>query len=242
MAAGAPALTTQGADHLEAPLVALDGGLDINDVPIRLTPVFQEISLPPGQSGLSTMRLSLLLRGQLDGATGPGEQRLDYRDDSYSQRLGWKEIIARPGGGISLVDSTVPQQDRSDQLRSYPKNLLDSPSDDTEARATFVLAALGVVGGLVPSVSALVILLAAISWHRVRFGLLPILAFSGVMAVVLTGIGLPLVYTRRLLEHIPLKNPLVVGLARLLPLGAALIVLLSGMAITVRAMFQVGVL
>ena len=86
------------------------------------------------------------------------------------------------------------------------------------------------------------ILLAAISWHRVRFGLLPILAFSGGMAVVLTGIGLLLVYTRRLLEHIPLKNPLVVGLARLLPLGAALIVLLSGMAITVRAMFQVGVL
>ncbi len=235
-------MTAQGADHLDAPLVALARRLDINDVPIRLTPVFQEISLPPGQGGLSTMRLSLLLRGQLDGATGPGEQRLDYRDDNYSQRLGWKEIIVRPGGGISLVDSTVPQQDRGDQLRSYPKDLLDSPSDDTEARATFVLAALGVVGGLVPSVSALVILLAAISWHRVRFGLLPILAFSGVMAVVLTGIGLPLVYTRRLLEHIPLKNPLVVGLARLLPLGAALIVLLSGMAITVRAMFQVGVL
>ena len=140
MAAGAPALTTQGADHLDAPIVALDWRMDINDVPIRLTPVFQEISLPPGQGGLSTMRLSLLLRGQLDGATGPGEQRLDYRDDNYSQRLGWKDIFVRPGGGISLVDSTVPQQDRNDQLRSYPKDLLDSPSDDTEGRATFVLA------------------------------------------------------------------------------------------------------
>ena len=104
------------------------------------------------------------------------------------------------------------------------------------------LAALGVVGGLVPSVSALVILLAAISLHRVGFGLLLILAFSGGMAAVLTGIGLLLVYTRRLLEQIPLKNPLVVGLVRLLPLGAALIVLVSGMAITVRALFQVGVL
>lgn len=78
--------------------------------------------------------------------------------------------------------------------------------------------------------------------HRVGFGLLLILAFSGGMAVVLTGIGLLLVYTRRLLENIPLKNPLLAGLGRLLPLGAGLIVLISGIAITVRAMLQVGVL
>ncbi len=69
-----------------------------------------------------------------------------------------------------------------------------------------------------------------------------ILAFSGGMAVVLAGIGLLLVYARRLLEQVPLKNPLLSGLARLLPLGAALIVLISGIGITVRAMFQVGVL
>ena len=104
------------------------------------------------------------------------------------------------------------------------------------------LAALGVVGGLVPSVSALVILLAAISLHRVGFGLLLILAFSGGMALVLTGIGLLLVYTRKVMERIPLRNPWVAGLARLLPLGAALIVLVSGLAITLRALFQVGVL
>ena len=443
--------------------------LSVNGEVILLDSVAHELSFPPGQGGLSTMRLSLLLRGQLQGATGPGEQRLDYRDDNYSQRLGWKEIVVRPGGGVSLVDSTVPQQDRSNELRSYPMDLLDSPSDDTEARATFVLAgvgmaderepgpreiqpvfegpsfitslvtaqeltlpvivlalvvalglgavhalspghgktimaaylvgtrgtaihamflgltvtishtlgvlglglltlyashlvtperlypwlglvsggtviaiglwlligrmrdgqrvgsshhhqtpgylsahneagyneakgdwprlarfrkmlrrfaaskiihghthepdhhhpyqhnqdhaqdhrtdtgknlkltwkslaALGVVGGLVPSVSALVILLAAILLHRVGFGLLLILAFSGGMAVVLTGIGLLLVYTRRLLERVRLKNPLVAGLRRLLPLAAALIVLISGLAITVRAMFQVGVL
>ena len=32
VAVGVPALTTQGADHLDAPLVTLDGRLDINDV------------------------------------------------------------------------------------------------------------------------------------------------------------------------------------------------------------------
>ncbi len=108
--------------------------LTVNGEAILLDPVAHKLSFPPGQGGLSTMRLSLLLSGQLEGATGPAPQRLYYRDDNYSQRLGWKEIIVRPGGGVSLVDSTVPQQDRSDELRSYPKDLLDSPSNDTEAR------------------------------------------------------------------------------------------------------------
>ena len=56
------------------------------------------------------------------------------------------------------------------------------------------LTALGVVGGLVPSVAALVILLAAISLHRIGFGLALILAFSVGMATVLAGLDLLLVY------------------------------------------------
>ncbi len=62
--------------------------LSVNGEAILLDPVSQELSFPPGQGGLSTMRLSLLLRGQMEGATGPGPQRLCYRDDNYSQRLG----------------------------------------------------------------------------------------------------------------------------------------------------------
>ena len=103
-------------------------------------------------------------------------------------------------------------------------------------------AALGAVGGLIPSVSALVILLAAISLHRVGFGLLLILAFSGGMAAVLAGIGLLLVYTRKIMERIPAKNPPVAGLLGILPTAATLIVLASGVVITVRALSQVGLL
>ena len=62
--------------------------LSVNGEAILLDPVSQELSFPPGQGGLSTMRLSLLFHGQMEGATGPGPQRLYYRDDNYSQRLG----------------------------------------------------------------------------------------------------------------------------------------------------------
>jgi len=60
------------------------------------------------------------------------------------------------------------------------------------------LLALGISGGLLPCPSALVVLLSAIALHRVAFGMLLIVAFSIGLAGVLTGIGLLLVYARRL--------------------------------------------
>ena len=56
------------------------------------------------------------------------------------------------------------------------------------------ILALAVGGGLVPCPSALVLLLTAISLQRVGVGLVLLVAFSAGMAVVLTGIGLGVVY------------------------------------------------
>ena len=104
------------------------------------------------------------------------------------------------------------------------------------------LTALGVVGGLVPSVAALVILLAAISLHRIGFGLALILAFSLGMATVLAGLGLLLVYARKLIENFQFQNTVISSFTRVLPLGTALVVLLSGLVVTIRAGFQIGFL
>jgi ABC-type nickel/cobalt efflux system permease component RcnA len=102
------------------------------------------------------------------------------------------------------------------------------------------LIALGVVGGLVPSASALVILLAAISLHRFGFGLLPILAFSAGMAAVLAGVGLVLVYAGRAVEQVGFQHQWVAGLASRVPLLTALVVLVSGLVLAVRAALQIG--
>ena len=52
------------------------------------------------------------------------------------------------------------------------------------------LVAVGISGGLIPCPTALVVLLAAISLHRVAFGLVLIVAFSVGLAAVVSGIGL----------------------------------------------------
>jgi nickel/cobalt transporter (NicO) family protein len=100
------------------------------------------------------------------------------------------------------------------------------------------LLALGISGGLLPCPSALVVLLSAIALHRVAFGMLLIVAFSLGLASVLTGIGLALVYARRLFDNFPSDGRLL----RSLPVASAAFVTLAGLAIIVGALGQAGVL
>jgi nickel/cobalt transporter (NicO) family protein len=100
--------------------------------------------------------------------------------------------------------------------------------DSLSARS---LVAVGVSGGLLPCPSALVVLLAAISLHRVAFGLVLIVAFSLGLALTITGIGLVAVYAKRAFGRMSMEG----GLIRLLPAVSALVILVAGVLMTVRA-------
>jgi nickel/cobalt exporter len=76
---------------------------------------------PVGAGGLHTTRLEVLLRGPEIG----GSTAIAYRDTNYSDRIGWKEIVVGENA-----------RSASDELRVYPKNLLQSPLDVTSVRAT----------------------------------------------------------------------------------------------------------
>ena len=96
------------------------------------------------------------------------------------------------------------------------------------------LLAVGVSGGLLPCPSALVVLLAAISLHRVAFGLVLIVAFSLGLALTITGIGWS-----------PCSPSASSGACawtarsiRLLPAVSALVILVAGALMTARAIPQ----
>jgi nickel/cobalt exporter len=97
------------------------------------------------------------------------------------------------------------------------------------------LLAVGVSGGLLPCPSALVVLLAAISLHRIGFGLLLIVAFSAGLALTITGIGLVAVLARSAFKRLSFEGR---GLS-LLPAVSALVILAAGVAMTVHALPQV---
>jgi ABC-type nickel/cobalt efflux system permease component RcnA len=93
------------------------------------------------------------------------------------------------------------------------------------------LLAVGVSGGLLPCPSALVVLLAAISLHRIGFGLLLIVAFSAGLALTITGIGLVAVLARSTLGRLSFEGRAL----SLLPALSALVIVVAGVGMTVRA-------
>jgi nickel/cobalt transporter (NicO) family protein len=99
------------------------------------------------------------------------------------------------------------------------------------------LVAVGISGGLLPCPSALVVLLAAISLHRVAFGLLLIVAFSFGLALTITGIGLLALFAKRAFGRFDLNG----GLIRFLPAVSALVIVVAGLAMTVRAIPELHV-
>jgi nickel/cobalt transporter (NicO) family protein len=105
-----------------------------------------------------------------------------------------------------------------------------------EAPTRRSLVAVGITGGLLPCPSALVVLLAAISLHRVAFGMLLIVAFSGGLALSITGIGLVAVFAKQVFKRASFEGRLV----RLLPAASALVILAAGLVMTVRALPKVS--
>jgi nickel/cobalt exporter len=124
--------------------IAAGAHLSVDGKPARLAPVRHALAFPPGQAGLRTTRLEVLL----SGPRLHGRPFVVYRDDNYAGRIGWKEIVVRGGAGAHLLSSSAPSKSISDRLRAYPKNLLQSPLDVTEARAQL---SPGATGGPPPS-------------------------------------------------------------------------------------------
>ena len=98
-------------------------------------------------------------------------------------------------------------------------------------RSLFVL---GLAGGLIPSTSALLILLGSIAAGRPEFGFVLVLAFGLGMAAVMTGIGLAMVFARGRLDGASLGRTL--GRVReTIPLAAAVLVFGFGLYLTAQA-------
>jgi len=94
------------------------------------------------------------------------------------------------------------------------------------------LVALGISGGIIPCPAALVVLLTALSMHRVGFGLVLIVAFSAGLAAVLVAIGVLMVYAGRLMTRFRDDSP---WISRWLPLTSSAVMTLMGLGIAAQA-------
>jgi len=132
---------SERASYLAKQIPVLLSGLHlaVNGRPVALEPVAKMLSFPEGQGGLLTLRIQLDLATAIGNAAQP--IAIDYRDDNFAERIGWREIVICAGAGVTLKDASVPAQDQSDELHTYPQDMLSSPLNVREAHASATLGA-----------------------------------------------------------------------------------------------------
>ena len=91
------------------------------------------------------------------------------------------------------------------------------------------LTAIALAGGILPSPSALLVLLASVAIHRVAYGLVLIAAFSLGLASALVAVGILALRTRDALAH-----RLSTRLGRLVPVASAAVIAMLGLLLTLN--------
>jgi ABC-type nickel/cobalt efflux system permease component RcnA len=124
----------ESASYLTRKATELSRGLSvlINKQPAQLEVLSKDIIITSEPLFLPTLRIELELRTPLLTASSPIE--ITYEDNNYSQRLGWKEIIAKAGSRMEIRESNVPEADVSNALKAYPEEMLNNPPDVQNAR------------------------------------------------------------------------------------------------------------
>jgi ABC-type nickel/cobalt efflux system permease component RcnA len=113
----------------------------LNDQHIAWQLEEHELEFPPGQADLPTLRLTARFVIQLPAEMQTGHA--EYFDDNFADRLGWQEVIVQALPGAELLESSVPDQDLSQELRQYPEELLQSPANVNGAKFRFTTATAG---------------------------------------------------------------------------------------------------
>ncbi len=120
------------------PLLVQNLSLTINNQAMAVNPQSWTIDFPPGQGGLPTMRLELTATAVLPQTDQIWQ--LNYTDNNYPERLGWQETVVTAVDSLNILESSVPTQDESNQLRRYPDDLLQSPLAVNQAQVQFAPA------------------------------------------------------------------------------------------------------
>jgi ABC-type nickel/cobalt efflux system permease component RcnA len=97
----------------------------VDGLPLTWTIRSSALETRPGAAGLPTLRLTCELRA---AAALNRPRTIDFADNYRGDRVGWHEITAN-GTGVRLLDPPVGATSISDELRTYPTDLLTSPLD-----------------------------------------------------------------------------------------------------------------
>jgi nickel/cobalt exporter len=101
---------------------------------VQLETISRDVTFADGAGGLPTMKIGFVFRGKLDVLAGT--HTVSYVDNNFPGRAGWKEIVLL-GDGVTIVNSSAPGTDRSQELTNYSSDALNSPPQLLSAQVGF---------------------------------------------------------------------------------------------------------
>jgi ABC-type nickel/cobalt efflux system permease component RcnA len=101
--------------------------LTANGQAVELQLRAQKLSLPPGTANLPTMRMELDFTGTCAIAT---VTRWRWEDINHAGRQGWHEVVVSPTANVTVFDSTAFGNGLTDELQTYPEDLLFAPLNE----------------------------------------------------------------------------------------------------------------
>ncbi|MEP7214419.1 MAG: high-affinity nickel-transporter [Acidobacteriota bacterium] len=108
--------------------------------PIRV--VKDAILINVGAGGLQTLRIEWDLAADVEPRDP--ENKINFRNDNYPERIGWREIVVNRVAGVEVFNSSAFGSGVTDELNAYPQESLSSPLDERAAEFSFALGSLPV--------------------------------------------------------------------------------------------------
>ncbi len=105
----------------------------VDNVRVPLQALSQTVSLPQGSGNLLTLRVECDFAGQLPPNAVNGEHRARFEDTNHKERIGWHELSVTPASGVTIFNSTAFSSALTDELKSYPADMLAAPADERTA-------------------------------------------------------------------------------------------------------------
>ncbi|MCA9753951.1 MAG: hypothetical protein KC591_17260 [Gemmatimonadetes bacterium] len=111
--------------------------LEVNGKPRELHSVWSAVSFPPGESGLSTVRIAWDLRASLAEGELLPRNFLVWNDTNHEGIGGWKEIRMTALDGLGIARAFPPTAPSVGEALDYPEERLWNPPTDTKGWCHF---------------------------------------------------------------------------------------------------------
>ena len=109
----------------------------IDDQPVLIQSVSKRIALVVGAGNLATLRMEWALVAENTSIEKDAVHHLRFENNNYKERVGWNEIVVNRADSINVFNSTAFGSSLTDELRTYPENMLSAPLAERSAEFSF---------------------------------------------------------------------------------------------------------